>query len=543
MRIKPLLFLSIFLFTPILYAEVEPGFFTRAQTVLEEFQNKPLILGNWQGRFQPYLYDRELKPLFSTEQTQAYAAFDFFNPKVVGPHHLLMYGEENGIPRQSLFILDAKGKKLHEQALVQTDDLVPNWHAYICAQQSHGRFSFPQKNGQAFYQVNLPEGTITPIAMKNSQPTFIKCFWENDQKLLGVSLSKQGYQLYQCDLNEQIMNCARTKALETFVEFSDFFREQDYVGVIGIKREDTFRKPYVLSKQYDATTPMKIPSQLMGDVVEVRDGYFRMGLLSRYVTNLTPKPAPDVIISKFNQIQGTWYAIATDMNHTPTLAILEKGEWQLQKFNVMPPASSINKPEEVWTTGKSGERYQSYYFGPLTASNVVIWLHGGPQESFSPRFHPYVYQLNQMGYGVLAVNYPGSTGRGVEYEYRRSVASHIDSIHSVLDYLKQKKVEQVITWSISYADKLQKEILENNVSISAMIDYAGILPQDTLKALAAQKNVPYFSIRGKYDHLSQAKSPDFVFVSGGHNMISPHDFKLLFESLTPFLAKTPKWTY
>ncbi len=48
----------------------------------------------------------------------------------------------------------------------------------------------------------------------------------------------------------------------------------------------------------------------------------------------------------------------------------------------------------------------------------VVWLHGGPDEQVSPRYNLYFDFLARLGYGVVALNYPGSTGIGNAYELR-----------------------------------------------------------------------------------------------------------------------------
>ena len=56
----------------------------------------------------------------------------------------------------------------------------------------------------------------------------------------------------------------------------------------------------------------------------------------------------------------------------------------------------------------------------------VLWLHGGPHEEVSPRFNVYIDFMVKRGFVVFAVNYPGSTGLGNEYELRgRSLRSQL----------------------------------------------------------------------------------------------------------------------
>ncbi len=535
--------IMIFSTTTSAFAASSQAFFGRAQSIIEEFQDAPLISANWEGNFRPYLYLHDtFHPLLSSEQSALYATTDFYHPKPISPNHFLLYGEEMGKFSDTLFIFDAVAKKL--QKIPTHMDGTSSWYSDMCVSKDNALLSYPRQTTQAFYKLNLESLTLTTLTSSTPIPKFKKCMWVNEKQLLGMTKSAQNHQLFKCDLRNNNLTCIESKALTPFFEVTNFFSNKQGVGFIGIKANEMFRKAHLLSANFSSAREFKMPDKLMGDVLEIQEEHFRVGLHSRYITDLTRNPSPNTIITRFKKINGKWYAIAADAHHERTLAVLENDAWRMLTFNPMPPVSTMQIPQEIWTASAAGERYQSFYYGTPNTTKFVIWLHGGPHENFSPRFHSYVYRLNQLGYGVLTVNYPGSTGRGLPYEQKLDQQSHLDCIQSLFQYLKQRNAQQVIVWSISYAAKLQYDILKNNLPVSAVVDQVShATAADALQKIAADKQIPYFSIRGKHDKSSAAYPADFMFEHGGHDIIYYHDFDLLFDKITPFLAQAKPWTY
>jgi hypothetical protein len=103
----------------------------------------------------------------------------------------------------------------------------------------------------------------------------------------------------------------------------------------------------------------------------------------------------------------------------------------------------------------------------------------------SPRFNPYFAAINRMGFSVLAVNYPGSTGRGADYEKAVDRASLEACLVAVFDHLERASVTTIVSWSISSGSALQALVLAREDPVAAIIDQAGVSGRRTLGLAAA----------------------------------------------------------
>jgi hypothetical protein len=84
----------------------------------------------------------------------------------------------------------------------------------------------------------------------------------------------------------------------------------------------------------------------------------------------------------------------------------------------------------------------------------LMWIHGGPFEQVSIRYNSYISALNKLGWGIVVINYPGSTGIGNQYELRGS-AGYINvqtsTIHRDIESIKQKfQINKYSMMGISY---------------------------------------------------------------------------------------------
>src|SRR6185369_5442639 len=180
---------------------------------------------------------------------------------------------------------------------------------------------------------------------------------------------------------------------------------------------------------------------------DLDDGALRVGFHGHYRSSLAPDSSATVYVTR-RIGAATWGIVATDRT-TRTLARLEHATWRpLPEPSVGMPGH-IAAPVEVWMRSPAGEVYQAFYVGPPSPERVVVWWHGGPAESISPRFNPYHQRLNELGFGVLAVNYPGSTGRGAAYEGRFRADALGDCVRATWNYLAENGVGTVVSWSVS----------------------------------------------------------------------------------------------
>ncbi|MGH2611385.1 MAG: S9 family peptidase, partial [Tepidiformaceae bacterium] len=86
------------------------------------------------------------------------------------------------------------------------------------------------------------------------------------------------------------------------------------------------------------------------------------------------------------------------------------------------PPSALSHPEPVSWPSFDGEPAHGIYFPPASDEfestgppPLVVLVHGGPTSQSLAQWHPQTQFLATRGYGVLQVNYRGSTGYGREY--------------------------------------------------------------------------------------------------------------------------------
>lgn len=111
----------------------------------------------------------------------------------------------------------------------------------------------------------------------------------------------------------------------------------------------------------------------------------------------------------------------------------------------------------------------------------VVWLHGGPHEQVSNRFNPYIYHLVLNNIGVIALNYPGSTGNGNEFELRAVPVQHrldiqIEVIKEDLNVITDKyNIDSFSLIGVSYGSILAHQLAwDANFNVEKLIDFSGI---------------------------------------------------------------------
>jgi dipeptidyl aminopeptidase/acylaminoacyl peptidase len=86
------------------------------------------------------------------------------------------------------------------------------------------------------------------------------------------------------------------------------------------------------------------------------------------------------------------------------------------------PPAALSRPEPVSWTSFDGEEAHGIYYPPASdrfessgAPPLVVIVHGGPTSQSLAQWSPPTQFLATRGYGVLQVNYRGSTGYGRHY--------------------------------------------------------------------------------------------------------------------------------
>ena len=103
------------------------------------------------------------------------------------------------------------------------------------------------------------------------------------------------------------------------------------------------------------------------------------------------------------------------------------------------PAVSLVEPRLAHVVSFDGERIPLFVYRPEKAKRqpvpVIVYLHGGPEAQYIPRFYLLIQYLVAHGYAVVAPNLRGSTGYGRRFEHlddgrrRFDVLSDLAAIH------------------------------------------------------------------------------------------------------------------
>ncbi len=90
--------------------------------------------------------------------------------------------------------------------------------------------------------------------------------------------------------------------------------------------------------------------------------------------------------------------------------------------NTLIEVTQISKGESIWFTGFDGKQTQAWYYPPSTKSKkdapLLVKSHSGPTSMAKCGFDLGIQFWTSRGWGVVDVNYGGSTGFGREYRER-----------------------------------------------------------------------------------------------------------------------------
>jgi dipeptidyl aminopeptidase/acylaminoacyl peptidase len=146
----------------------------------------------------------------------------------------------------------------------------------------------------------------------------------------------------------------------------------------------------------------------------------------------------------------------------------------------------------------------------------IVWLHGGPREQVSPRFNLYFDYLTRLGYAILALNYPGSTGIGNAYELDQvpdsaRVERQLTGIDGELLQARElyPSLNRYVLVGVSYGSAIGfLHTLRHPRQVTKFIDFSGATTRSTQPDLShlPRSLPPILLIRGVND--PQQKTPE-----------------------------------
>jgi dipeptidyl aminopeptidase/acylaminoacyl peptidase len=205
----------------------------------------------------------------------------------------------------------------------------------------------------------------------------------------------------------------------------------------------------------------------------------------------TDGPAVQWFDSRFGKIQSDVQRLQPAGFSIP-IGVVETGEYLIETTSdTRPPALSLYNAtsgtlrpllrqlpaadEMPWAAkqpiafpARDGHTLHGYLTMPLHPPAdrkvpLVALAHGGPQTRDTPGFDPQVQFLAALGYGVLQVDYRGSSGYGTEHELHDLLEVNEYSVNDVLD---------AIDWTISHFPVDSRRIIACGASYGAYISLA-----------------------------------------------------------------------
>ena len=498
----------------------------QAQTFLTAWRGEPLFSANWSGRYRPYVWRAGEAVAVIGDLAQPTDDVDFFSPTPLSDDEILLSGSSGGREdRFDLYLYDRTSSVLSNLTSAAEAN-----HGNACVLSSARMLSWRERRTQAqHFAVVSADGKLE--SRGDAGAPFDACHWIDARTMLGYARAKSGYVLSRCAL-EREPKCEPLTALRDVDDVLQLFPAPDGgVGVIARKKGAQFRRAYRIDASGSDLLPLGLVAE--GDVLGIDGPEARIGLHGRY--SLDVSPPVDGVVHAFARIGQAIYAIYSDPSAAKFLAV--RTAHGFARLAPTLEASSSREPLEVWLRTPAGRSVQAFYFGPLDPSRVVVFWHGGPKENVSPRFNPYFDLFEEAGFGVLAVNYPGSTGRGAAFEALfTEEGALLDTVDATLAYLRENGVDTIVSWSVSTGEALQARLLDAERRVSAIVDEGGGRMGE-LRARAEAKRIPFFGIAGRFDPIFDPRAKiDFVY-DGGHALLHLEHFTAMRRSVEPFLAR------
>lgn len=183
----------------------------------------------------------------------------------------------------------------------------------------------------------------------------------------------------------------------------------------------------------------------------------------------------------------------------------------------------------------------------------VLWLHGGPHEQVSIRFNPYIYSLVANNIGVVALNYPGSTGMGSIFELKGIPAQEhlniqLENIKENLEIIfKKYDISSFSIIGVSYGSILAHKLaMDSKFNVNKLIDFSGIntnknILESSIEMLYVMGDSDFMlSNRQRVEHINNHKkngAKTLVLETDGHSISRNKNIYRIIREILDFITK------
>ena len=141
---------------------------------------------------------------------------------------------------------------------------------------------------------------------------------------------------------------------------------------------------------------------------------------------IEPFPQPFNDLAGLYALDNRAVAIASHPGCSPGLLeldLISKAWLHSPAVKPLMLANAISQPEAIWFNGHGGKRTHAWYYPPHPirpggTAPLLVKSHSGPTSMASCGFNPGIQFWTSRGWGVVDVNYGGSTGFGRSYRER-----------------------------------------------------------------------------------------------------------------------------
>ena len=269
--------------------------------------------------------------------------------------------------------------------------------------------------------------------------------------------------------------------------------------------------------------------------------YFLKQYVNGKTTNVFHQTDGEVV-KYFNTRKGTIYHYA-DHNHPHSLYIRKSGDF----INLIQGlVDSMPTPQIVYN--KYG-MINLVYFPKNTPKGWILLIHGGPLDQMIRTYDLHLSNFLRAGFGVIALNYPGSSGIGNSYEMRDEknlIEMEVSSISEDLTQIRAKYpiINKVAVIGVSYGSILSRLYsLEHGNEITHLIEFSGLGDQ------SANDSIPILYIYGKNDFaldstrlkmiqkdISKGNGKVFEIENEGHSIRNLKSREAILQQIIDFIS-------
>ncbi|MCF8716350.1 hypothetical protein JM658_16085 [Joostella atrarenae] len=344
---------------------------------------------------------------------------------------LSFVSDYNGNQKYDIYLYDLKNHKyISITSTIEIDDGNPQFSP------TEDKLAYLSDGKLIIYDIQKHQ------ALYKSDETFKSLLWTKNK----IYLEKVNSDIVALDPKFYSFSKIWESPKESFVPKMFFFKDD---SLCFISDHDGFSQIFILNTIKSKTNN---PIQLNYDLYEPQldhNGSLHFianmdGSLKKFKLNKNNQIIPDI-----NFEDGVLYQYYIDKNREIYLsASIDSPKSIYLKFNSKLKKLPINDHKIKASNYQrfiTKDGMSHFIFTPkdtMKIKDYVVWLHGGPNEQVSPRYNPIINSLNEKGYGVICINYKGSTGIGNSYEMRdnngtKTYINQIKNIKKNLNYISK----------------------------------------------------------------------------------------------------------